>query len=93
MPKYIVVVEATNIYFKHSPADRLGLFATRRVEAAGIDEAGLRAIGLVQEELASIGGLGNLPDDPPVLSIDESYEVRSFEGEMVPGKGFSLYPM
>lgn len=93
MKKYVVVVEGANIRFRERPGARSGLFTTRRVEAKAIAEAEKLAIDLVKEELASIGATCEAGDDPPVFSTDESYEVGSFDGHIVPGKGFSLYEM
>lgn len=90
--KYSVVVEGVNIYLNRGRIERMGFFTTRWVEALKNDEAEKSAIELVKQELETMDVLCNSPQDPPTFSIDKVREIDSFDGFMVPGKGFSFFP-
>jgi hypothetical protein len=85
-------MEGGNLWMEGPGAERFGYFTTRYVEGRSKQEAAECALKLVQNELGSAVVLLNGPDDPPNISVDEIEQVSSFEGELVPGKGFTFFP-
>ena len=93
MNKYSVIVEGSNLYLEREHGiSRMGLYATRWVEARNEAEAIKAAIGLIRDELSSLCVLKNDPDDQPTFELDEIEELLSFTGLTPPGTGFTFYP-
>lgn len=85
------MIEGQNIYLNRGQIARMGFFTTRWVEAKNAQDAETFAVEHVKAELAKLNVLCNLPNDPPVISIEQIREVSSFGDSIVPGKGFTFY--
>jgi len=90
MAKYAFVINGENFKMKfEGKVQYVGFFTTRRVEENDIEVAETLAFDSIRSELEGL--VLNDHDDPPMLITDNIYEVESFKGELVPGKGFTWY--
>ena len=92
--KFAVMMEGRNVCLKIAGTDlggRLGFFTTRWVEADGPEAASNTALNMVRQELAR-RRLENEPSDPPLLTVTEVNELKSFDEVIPPGEGFTFFP-
>lgn len=66
-----------------------GFYTTRYTVANNESEAELVVIDLIKNELKEI--VLNQKSNPPVLKVQETVELESFDGVDIPGKGFTWY--
>ena len=90
MPKYTFIINGQNFKMKFDDNVQCsGFFTTRRVEEKDVEIAEKLALDSIRTELEGL--VLNDRDDPPMLYTDQIFEVESFEGEPVPGEGFTWY--
>ena len=90
MPKYGVLVEGNNYLIQtDGKPTKLGFFTHRFVEAAAPRFAAEIALDLVRDELK--GTVLNDETDTPLLRVDEMKLMDTFEGCLVPGRGFTFF--
>jgi hypothetical protein len=89
--KYKVFVEGRNFRINvDGLVENQGFYTTRFIEADDAATAENKALNLIRDELRGI--VMNAPSDPPVLYIEETHEMKSFEGHLPPGRGFTWFP-
>jgi hypothetical protein len=85
------MVEGANFLVSfNNEALKHGFFTTRFVEAESPEEAENQAIELLRLELATL--VENDTLDSPVMFVDETEEIDSFDGVNMPGAGFVWFP-
>lgn len=90
MPKFAFVINGQNFKMNfEGKTQKVGFFATRRVENDDVDAAEKVALDSVRSEFGSL--VLNDRDDPPVMYIENIYEVDSFDDDPVPGEGATWY--
>ena len=90
MKKYKVVIEGDNFeILLDGKVGKYGFFATRFVESKDSKEAETLAMKLIRDELESI--VLNDSSDPPVIYIEDNYEIDNFGDNLVPGSGFTWF--
>ena len=92
MPKYEVVINGCNYLMLFEGEQKLmGFYVTRYVEESDPEQAELKALELVRgiDHLSKM--VLNGPKDPPILRLDEMYEVESFNGLETLEPGICFY--
>lgn len=88
--KYVVRLEGSNFWIEED-GETLprGFFATRFVEAVGLDSAAEAGLALVRAEF--LEWARNAGGDPPDVSVTEVVELDSFGDYAVPGAGATWF--
>ncbi len=90
MKKFKALIEGKNCYIKMDDgAQYCGFFTTRFVEADDALAAENMVIKLVKDELRGI--VLNKKNNPPVMYVDELFEVESFGEKSTSGAGFTWF--
>lgn len=90
MMKFKVVIEGDNFeILLDGKVGKHGFFTTRFVESKDSKEAETLAMKLIRDELESI--VLNDRSDPPVMYVEENYEIDDFGDNLVPGSGFTWF--
>ena len=88
--KYRVLIEGNNFAIKMGgKVVKHGFFTTRFIEAGDSKSAEMLALNMVRNELKST--VLNLISDPPLISVEETYEIEDFGNHLVPGSGFTWF--
>lgn len=88
--KFRIYINGINFLIRfEGKLEKHGFFTTRYTEGNNESEAELVAIDLIRDELKEI--VLNQKSDPPVLNVQETVELESFENVDIPGRGFTWY--
>lgn len=92
MKKYEVIINGTNyLSIVDGSPKKIGFYVTRYVEALNPDQAEKKGIELIRND-PSVSELScNLPDDLPIIALEEMYEIESFDGLETLNPGFGFY--
>ena len=71
--------------------ERMGFYVTRYVEAENPDQAELKAVELVKSIDRLKGAHLNADGDPPMLYLQEMYEIEDFGGLETLEPGIAFY--
>ena len=90
--KFRVLVNGKNfiIEMEGEGLQRMGFFTTRFVEASSPEHAENTAVDMIRTKLSQ--AVKNLPEDPPLMFVDELEELSEFPSNTKAGTGFSFYP-
>ena len=92
MKKYQLFLNGRNFLINmEGKPQRHGFYTTRWVEAENPDDAELKAVENIKADSELKKCVLNDKDDPPMIYLEEIYELDSFNGVNPPGKGFSFY--
>jgi hypothetical protein len=92
MKKYHVMLEGKNFLLNHEgKLQKHGFFTTRYVEANNPEEAELKAVDLIKTDSKLTESVKNDRADEPMIYLEELFEIESFEGENIPGTGYSFF--
>ncbi len=95
MSKYEVIINGVN-YLIHVDGivKKMGFWVTRYIEANDPDEAEELAIESIRSSAKLNLIIQNQENDPPMIHMDEIYEIASFDGlsTLEPGLGFYEEP-
>jgi hypothetical protein len=90
MKKFKVVIEGDNFeVLLDGKLGKHGFFATRFVESKNSKEAEILAMNIIRDELESM--VLNDRSDPPVMYVEENFEIDNFGDNPVPGSGFTWF--
>jgi len=90
MKKYKVVIEGNNFeILLDGKVGKHGFFTTRFVESKDSKEAETLAMNLIRDEFESL--VLNDRSDPPMMYVEENYEIDDFGDNLVPGSGFTWF--
>jgi len=90
MPKYIFVINGQNFKINfEGKIQKVGFYTTRRINNNDVGTAEKVALDLIRAELDGL--VLNDRVDQPVVYVESVREVESFEGDLVPGSGFTWY--
>lgn len=90
MPKYTFIKNGENFkIYLEGKIRRTGYCTTRKIEEKDIEAAELLTLDSIRAEWNEL--VLNNRSDPPMLLVDNIYEVEGFESELVPGKGPTWY--
>ncbi len=93
MKKYKVFVRGENFLMNLSGApQKLGFYTTRFVEAANEEAAEYAVMDLLRADPKLVKSVLNEGSDPPMMYAEEVEELKSFNGFLAPGTGFTFYP-
>ncbi|MDT4331833.1 hypothetical protein ACQE3E_12130 [Methylomonas sp. MED-D] len=92
MNKYEVIINGQNFLMEvDGKIERMGFYVTRYVEADNHEEAELKAVYLVRNIERLKGAHLNTEDDPPMLYLEEMYEIENFDGLETLEPGIAFY--
>ncbi len=81
MPKYLVVLHGKNFRMRgDGVAKTFGFFQNIYVESVDPEQAELDAVELARDSDELKSALINPREDPPMLYLDEMFELESFDG-------------
>jgi hypothetical protein len=90
MKKFKVVIEGGNFeILLDGKVGKHGFFTTRFVESKDSKGAETLAMSLIRDQLESI--VLNDRSDPPIMYVEENYEIDNFGDNLVPGSGFTWF--
>jgi hypothetical protein len=93
MKKYKVMLEGKNFLMKiEGKVRRLGFFTTRFLEANNPEDAKLKAVQMIRDDKQFSEAVQNEREDPPMIYLDSIYELKSFDGLLVPGTDYAFFP-
>jgi hypothetical protein len=84
----MVRVEGRNFLLEfQDKIDKFGFYVTRTIEAANEKAAEFAAMDIIRAELKKI--VKNERTDPPMMYLDELWEVEKFDGKK---EGYTFFP-
>ncbi len=90
MRKFKLVIEGDNFeILLDGKVGKYGFFTTRFVESKDSKEAETLAMKLIRDELESI--VLNDSSDPPVMYVEDNYEIDNLGNNLVSGSGFTWF--
>ena len=90
MKKFKVIIEGDNFeVLLNGKVGKHGFFTTRFIESKNSESAETLAMSLIRDELESM--VLNDRSDPPVMYVEEKYEINDFGDNLVPGSGFTWF--
>jgi len=93
MLKYRVLIQGQNFLINLDGANKkLGFYTTRYVEADNVKDAEHKSIELIRNDQSLKQTVLNSKDDLPMIYIDETTEIESFDGVDMTEIGFAWYP-
>ena len=94
MPKYRAFINVVNLHmYSHDShqVESLGFYTNAFVEAESPEEAELAAVKTVRQSRKLRDAVGNPPDDPPRIFVEEIQEIADWPADTArPLTGFAL---
>ena len=92
MNKYQALLEGKNFLIEsEGKLQKHGFYTTRYIEAKNPEEAELKAVETIKNDRELIDAVKNERSNPPMIYLEELYELESFEGLNSPETGYSFY--